>query len=630
MVDVYSLVLQSPSYDGTGGNGEQLPLPGFATRYEGASLADVISLFGSETEGEGPENYALDLGKFKEAVQIQGRFTEQNAELSRVRADGAKYQTPYAMRDALRRARIDWPQETASGDWGSSGLPAEEQDPSTDRRDDRVRLIFDMHDQDNDGDFGYLMMYGFVQQYQAPLVAPAEDVVIPFNLIFVPTKVVAVAPTTTEDPAGGSSGVIDSFEDGDTTEYTVHTANQANGDGTGVTKFKVKDEVDVSTAARDGSLLVAVDSEGGTEMAAVSTSGLSAYPAQGDFFRADVRTMSDPDPPQMQNKLMMFGVPSESSVKGYGVGVHQRKGEARLWRFDGGGSSTSRFDRTLLDSQSFNVKDGTWYIVEVEWKTDGTIRATLYEQDGAGGGDVVADLFAVDTTYSATGIGWFRQTAGGSHISPETYADFYRFVEEQTAEKIIDDFEDGDISEYGVTGASDTGAFTTVQSGPFGGPFNGSWALETDLDGTGAELASTSGLARYPSQGDSFSFRLQFGDNASARLFAMFGIQDQDNWYQVKVDRANEELALFVQDNGSRSTLGTDSTGLISDVEWLRVKVDWGSSSDFTVTLFDADGSELGQLAATDTTFTSGGFGWAKTSAVDEGVKAWFDFARIL
>lgn len=183
MVGTFSVVLQSPSYDGTGGNGEQIPLPVAAAQHQGQGLVEVLALFAGITLGE-----QLDLGKLKEGFQLNGALTQEAANNALLREGGESYASALSMRDAIVRTRTDWPEEDASGLWDDSGLPAEEQDGDTARDGGKVRLLFDVEDVDNDGTQVVFMLYGFVQQWMFRRAAPTHRDRILFTVSFVPAS----------------------------------------------------------------------------------------------------------------------------------------------------------------------------------------------------------------------------------------------------------------------------------------------------------------------------------------------------------------------------------------------------------------------------------------------------------
>lgn len=200
MVDTYTVVLQSPSFDGTDGSGEQIPMPVVQGSEAGQGLADVLSLFGGD-------NLALDFGKLKEAFTLQGFFTTNNMNGEKWRYDSSagaweNYQDAVHAKDILRRTRKIWSSEAASGNWGSTGLPSEERDSGTSRKKGRVRLIFDktyltdhasgaIDARGTTPDLDFLFVYGFVTNYQiGPRAAASHRDRIPFTVTFVPATTV--------------------------------------------------------------------------------------------------------------------------------------------------------------------------------------------------------------------------------------------------------------------------------------------------------------------------------------------------------------------------------------------------------------------------------------------------------
>ncbi len=183
------------------------------------------------------------------------------------------------------------------------------------------------------------------------------------------------------------------------------------------------------------------------------------------------------------------------------------------------------------------------------------------------------------------------------------------------APTVIDDFEDSDLSEYdfdrGSSGAS-------VVSSP---AYNGSGVLE--ISGTNTEMISTSGLSYYPSAGDTFSYWVR-GTGGADDINLTYGVQDHDNRYFIRVDFANNDLVLYRNENSDPVNLaGTDLS--LSEDTWYEVEVDWGDSGSQVVTLYDSSGSQLGQISASDSTWTSGGIGYDAYFG-SSGGSAYFDY----
>ena len=160
-------------------------------------------------------------------------------------------------------------------------------------------------------------------------------------------------------------------------------------------------------------------------------------------------------------------------------------------------------------------------------------------------------------------------------------------------EEIVDDFEDGDLSEY----SGPTSNYTIVTS-----PVKvGSRALEVDDDTTNTTIESTSGLNYYPKRGD----RITWWTNAEtdARPSVGFGDNDTDNIIARHAHR-EQELQLGVPDGTSTVSVST-SSGV-----WYFNEVLWSDTGDVTYSLYDDDpengGTELASVSASESTITAG------------------------
>jgi hypothetical protein len=79
---------------------------------------------------------------------------------------------------------------------------------------------------------------------------------------------------------------------------------------------------------------------------------------------------------------------------------------------------------------------------------------------------------------------------------------------------------------------------------------------------------------------------------------------------------SNSYTLSFAGYNGEM-TIWVDGSSLVSDTnvnypigEWMRATVDWATDGNITATLYDASDTQLSQISATDTTYTSGGVGF--------------------
>lgn len=206
MVETYSLVLQSPSFDGTGGNGEQLPLPGIQWSNAATSNSNRMSLGGNTS-------IEFSFGKITETITIQGVFTDANISGENWRwdpnADGGSgawetYQDALHARDVLQRSRKAWESEEApatgqNSSWDDTGLPSEERDSGTDRSGGYVRLVLDKtyltsHYEGTIPSRGsslsrqFAFAYGSIDGYSEKHVGASHRYRIPYQIDFNPVQ----------------------------------------------------------------------------------------------------------------------------------------------------------------------------------------------------------------------------------------------------------------------------------------------------------------------------------------------------------------------------------------------------------------------------------------------------------
>lgn len=196
------------------------------------------------------------------------------------------------------------------------------------------------------------------------------------------------------------------------------------------------------------------------------------------------------------------------------------------------------------------------------------------------------------------------------------------------AEQIIDSMEDGEIAEYGGDSAS-----FSVQTGTV---YDGTYGLKADSAGGGnVVISSTAGLdpsAPYTQQGDTFQCHTRTA--AEGPIWGLlFGTQSETgvagiSGYEAFLDDSgNENHAIRRWDNGTETILTESAiTETASETEWHRVHVDWASDGTITFTYYDSADTQMFQLAATDTTYTSGGVGYRHNGATGE--EAYFDHLK--
>lgn len=382
----------------------------------------------------------------------------------------------------------------------------------------------------------------------------------------------------------GSSRIIDDFEDGDLSEYEFENGN---GDAAEV----------VSSPIHHGERALKLS---GAHFHLNSTSGLDNYPEAGDAFGGWIRGSSDID----GSLVLLYGV--QDFENRYYAYVDINSGTIRIRKKESGSITT------LDEATGLDLSTGAWYEIDVRWRTTGRHVFSLYDTNGHLKGQVTA----TDSTWTSGGIGFNAHTSNGA----SGYFDYVRLTG-NCAPGVIDDFEDGDLSEYEFENGNKSSAKITSTT-----TYRGDRALA--LSGEHYHLNSTSGLRNYPRAGDVFSAWIQGSSDIDGSLVLLYGVQDFENRYYAYVDIANGVLRIRKKENGSITTLA-EQTGLgLSTQTWYEVEVDWGTDGTHTVSLYDTGGSQLGQVSiSNETTWTNGGIGYnAHTS---NGATGYFDHVTV-
>lgn len=146
-------------------------------------------------------------------------------------------------------------------------------------------------------------------------------------------------------------------------------------------------------------------------------------------------------------------------------------------------------------------------------------------------------------------------------------------------------------------------------------------------------LVSTSGLSEYPQQGDTFRWGMYIGPNAGGAVSVFTWAAQSATWapngYGVRINRnpSSSNTIQLEKDFTAFSASSASTTAPIPQSEWLTCVVDWADDGTMTFTLFDAAGTQLGQVSATDTTYTTGGLGFEASDSA--GASPRFDAIQI-
>ncbi|MFC6734526.1 hypothetical protein [Haladaptatus sp. GCM10025893] len=364
-----------------------------------------------------------------------------------------------------------------------------------------------------------------------------------------------------------ANSTIDGFEDGDLSEYSF---NQG-ASGASV----------VTSPVFSGTKVLEID---GTNTEMISTTGLSRYPEAGERFSYWIRTTDG-----AEDINLSYGVQDHDNR--YYIRVDVVNNDLILSRYESGIAY-----QLASDSSGYTLSEDSWYEIEVAWAENGHHKVTLYDNSR----HQVARVSAVDVTWLSGGIGYdaYLATGGTVYIDHIDFKGAYRLQNTH----IVDDFEDGDLSEYsfnqGASGAS-------VVTSPV---FSGTKVLE--IDGTNTEMISTTGLYAYPAVGNTFSYWIRTTDGAED-INLSYGVQDHDNRYYIRVDVVNNDLILSRYEDATTYQLASDSSGYtLSEDSWYEIEVEWRGDGRHIVTLYDDSTTEIARVSATDLTWSSGGIGY--------------------
>jgi hypothetical protein len=183
----------------------------------------------------------------------------------------------------------------------------------------------------------------------------------------------------------------------------------------------------------------------------------------------------------------------------------------------------------------------------------------------------------------------------------------------EAAPTVLDDFEDGDLSEYAGT----TGEFAVEQSSAM----EGSYRLKA-IDSYGKIGHSTTS-----SRGYEYKCRLQAGSGSSSKPGLLVSAQDQsrplDDCYWLSLNVPGDKIALIRRDSASNTRLDDASVSLSEGTEYRGAKE--LASDTVKAVLYDSSGSKLAETTAvSDSTFSGGYFGFYNGGS--PGYPCYFDY----
>ena len=178
----------------------------------------------------------------------------------------------------------------------------------------------------------------------------------------------------------------------------------------------------------------------------------------------------------------------------------------------------------------------------------------------------------------------------------------------------IEDFEDGDISEYTILGGTHIVSNAAAHDGDFGlesegGSLN-NWIYREDS-------------AVIVSQGDTISYWVC--PRASGRAYSGFGASAAGTYSITVAPNTNQLILHLISNYSSYIVLAAVPQSWTYD-KWYRLEVEWGIGGNITGRLFDSDGTTLlNTVTANDSTYAYGGIGFR---AFGSGTLDYFDTVR--
>lgn len=216
----------------------------------------------------------------------------------------------------------------------------------------------------------------------------------------------------------GNAGILDSFEDGDLTEY------QTAGGGS----WSVVTDADGVTPIHGSYLLKGQQPDNTSAQTCWSESGLDAYPEPGDHFAVWGRTATTSEGDE-QSPGVTWG-PHGGSLWGNGDGYvahlynddsdYTQLNQLKLKRVDGGSHTQ------LAYAKGANYELSTWYDFDVDWKSDGSMTVTTKDQNG----NVMQQVSATDATYGGGGFGLLTNSGNSPNTDEAStnWFDYARFL----------------------------------------------------------------------------------------------------------------------------------------------------------------------------------------------------------
>lgn len=217
------------------------------------------------------------------------------------------------------------------------------------------------------------------------------------------------------------------------------------------------------------------------------------------------------------------------------------------------------------------------------------------------------------------GNSWSEITLDGDSIAEVTIDGDVAWTE-PSSPTVYENFEAGNLSDY----SGSVGEWSVVQSPT---PHDGSYVAQPTSSG-----ASIFDIDRQssPSPGETWTFYMYLTDGTATShgVFPRFGVQDGDNFYELRC-RGGNNTQLYERDADSNSWLAGGLLEYESNA-WNRIDVTWddgtlgGSDGDITVEGYDSSGNAIGSISGNSTTHGDGGL--AFSCGLASGEDAYIDY----
>lgn len=181
--------------------------------------------------------------------------------------------------------------------------------------------------------------------------------------------------------------IVADFEDGNLNDWFT-----SEGDGGSIT-----------TDAYEGNNALEISISGGSNSSISSTSGLNAYPAQGNTFEFHVKS-----PDGGSNNQVKFAYALTNGFRGgnddcYVVDFRYGDGQINFNRRNSGNSST-------LDTNSVSIPTSEWLRCQIQWGGNGDHIVTVWNASDT----QIHSMTNNDTDYTSGGIGFTNNSTGST------------------------------------------------------------------------------------------------------------------------------------------------------------------------------------------------------------------------